>query len=203
MDQPDAIPEHRKGLSKSLAIAALTGATAVALTLPTIAHAQPSPTPPPPAPPSGNTFMQGPPPPGEPVPPAAPVAPGAPVPPPADPNAPPPPPLDPNAPPAPPADPNAPPAPSADPNAAPPPARRAGPRRQHRGRPELRRACGLAGVGFHSAVVRPGVVDEDRAGRRAATERHERSARTARPEAVRRRRDRQHEGRPAAGIGYG
>ena len=73
MDQPDAIPEHRKGLSKSLAIAALTGATAVALTLPTIAHAQPSPTPPPPAPPSGNTFMQGPPPPGEPVPPAAPV----------------------------------------------------------------------------------------------------------------------------------
>jgi Fibronectin-attachment protein (FAP) len=122
MDQPDAIREHRKGLSKSLAIAALTGATAVALTLPTIAHAQPSPTPPPPAPPSGNTFMQGPPPPGEPVPPAAPVAPGAPVPPPADPNAPVPPPLDPNAPPAPPADPNAPPAPPADPNAAPPPA---------------------------------------------------------------------------------
>ena len=72
MDQPDAIPEHRKGLSKSLAIAALTGATAVALTLPTIAQAQPSPTPPPPAPPSGNTFMQGPPPPGAPVPPPPP-----------------------------------------------------------------------------------------------------------------------------------
>ncbi|HEX9832646.1 MAG TPA: alanine and proline-rich secreted protein Apa [Mycobacterium sp.] len=85
MDQPDAIREHRKGLSKSLAIAALTGATAVALTLPSIAQAQPEPTPTPPPPPSGNTFMQGPPPP------------------PADPNAPPPPPADPNAPPPPPA----------------------------------------------------------------------------------------------------
>ena len=79
MNQPDAAREHRKGLSKSLAIAALTGATAVALTLPSIAQAQPAPTPaPPPPPPSGNTFMQGPPPP------------------PADPNAPPaPPPVDP------------------------------------------------------------------------------------------------------------
>jgi hypothetical protein len=99
MDQPDAISEHRRGLSKTLAIAALTGATVVALTLPTVAHADPEPTSPPP-PPGGNTFMQGPP---------------------ADPNAPP---ADPNAPP-PPADPNAPP-PAADPNApvpapAPPP----------------------------------------------------------------------------------
>jgi hypothetical protein len=83
MDQPDAISEHRKGLSKTLAIAALTGATVVALTLPTVAHADPEPTPPPPP---GNTFLQGPP---------------------GDPNAPPPPPADPNAPP-PAADPNAP-----------------------------------------------------------------------------------------------
>jgi Fibronectin-attachment protein (FAP) len=92
MDQPDAISEHRKGLSKTLAIAALTGATVVALTLPTVANAEPEPTPPPPPPPAGNTFLQGPP---------------------ADPNAPPPPPADPNAPVA---DPNAPaPAPPPEP----------------------------------------------------------------------------------------
>jgi len=90
MDQPDAISQHRRGLSKTLRIAALTGATVVVLTLPTAAHADPVPTPPPPPPPSGNTFQQAPPPP-------------------ADPNAPPPPPADPNAPPPPPADPNAPP----------------------------------------------------------------------------------------------
>jgi hypothetical protein len=89
MDQPDAISEHRKGLSKTLAIAALTGATVVVLTLPSVASADPT-TPPPPPPPSGNTFLQGPPP-------AAPAPP-----PPADPNAPPPPPADPNAPPPPP-----------------------------------------------------------------------------------------------------
>ena len=41
-------PDHRKGLSTTLAIAALTGATVVALTLPTVANAQPEPTPPPP-----------------------------------------------------------------------------------------------------------------------------------------------------------
>jgi len=74
----------------TLAIAALTGATAVALSLP-VAYADPT-TPPPPPPPADNT-MQGPPPP------------------PADPNAPPPPPADPNAPVPPPADPNAPPPP--------------------------------------------------------------------------------------------
>ena len=34
MHHPDATPDYRKGLSKTLAIAALTGATAVALTLP-------------------------------------------------------------------------------------------------------------------------------------------------------------------------
>ena len=122
MDQPDAITEHRRGLSKTLAIAALTGATVVALALPAMAQAEPEPTPPPPPP--GNTFLQGPPPPpGAPAPPprrpAPPADPNAPPPPPADPNAPPPPPADPNAPPPPPADPNAPPA---DPNApAPPP----------------------------------------------------------------------------------
>jgi hypothetical protein len=103
MDQPDAIPEHRKGLPKTLAIAALTGATALALALPNLANAQPEPTPPPPPPPSGNTFLQGPPPPpGAPPPPPPPGVP-APPPPPADPNAPPPPPADPNAPPPPPA----------------------------------------------------------------------------------------------------
>ena len=69
MQHPDATPDHRKGLSMTLAIAALTGATAVALSLP-VAYADPT-TPPPPPPPADNT-MQGPPPP------------------PADPNAPPP-----------------------------------------------------------------------------------------------------------------
>ncbi len=94
MDQPDAISEHRKGLSKTLAIAALTGASVVVLTLPTVANADPEPTPPPPPPPAGDT-LQGPPPPDAPPPPAAP---NAPLPPPdpnaplADPNAPPPPP---------------------------------------------------------------------------------------------------------------
>ena len=92
MDQPDAISEHRRGPSKTLAIAALIGATVVALTLATVANAEPEPTPPPPPPPAGNTFLEGPP---------------------ADPNAPPPPPADPNAPVA---DPNAPaPAPPPEP----------------------------------------------------------------------------------------
>jgi Fibronectin-attachment protein (FAP) len=95
MHQPDATPDYRKGISTTLAIAALAGATVVALTLP-VANAEPTPTPPPP-PPSGNTFLNGPPPPAAPAPP-----------PPVDPNAPPPPPADPNAPPPPPADPNAP-----------------------------------------------------------------------------------------------
>ena len=62
MNQPDASSQHRKGLSKTLATAALTGATVVTLTLPT-ANADPT-TPPPPPPPSGNTFLNGPPPPG-------------------------------------------------------------------------------------------------------------------------------------------
>lgn len=92
MNQPDAIFEHRKGLPKTLAAAALAGATALVVALPNLANAQPpgEPSPAPQPPPSGNTFLQGPPP--------------------ADPNAPPPPPADPNAPPPAPADPNAPPA---------------------------------------------------------------------------------------------
>jgi hypothetical protein len=89
MDQPDAITEHRKGRPKTLAIAALTGATVVALALPTLAHAEPEPTPTPPPPPAGNAFLQEPPP-------------GAPAPPPPPPAEPPPPPADPNAPPLPP-----------------------------------------------------------------------------------------------------
>lgn len=119
MDQPDAISHHRTSLSKTLAIAALTGATAVALALPTVAQAQPEPTPPPPPPPAGNTFLQGPPPPpGAPAPPPPPP-PGAPVPPPPGAPAPPPPgaPVPPPPPgaPAPPVDPNAPVPPPADP----------------------------------------------------------------------------------------
>src|SRR4051812_15894149 len=86
-------PEHRKGLPKTLAMAALAGASVVVLTLPSVAKADPTPPPPPP-PPAGNTFLNGAPPPEAPAPP-----------PPADPNAPPPPPADPNAPPV---DPNAP-----------------------------------------------------------------------------------------------
>jgi hypothetical protein len=100
MHQPDATPDYRKGLSTTLAIAALTGATVVALTLP-VANAQPEPAPPPPPP--SNTVVEGPPP-GAPAPP-----------PPADPNAPPPPAADPNAPPTPTADPNTPPPPPAEP----------------------------------------------------------------------------------------
>src|SRR4030088_1320799 len=87
MDQPDAISQHRRGLSKTLGIAALTGVTVVVLTLPTAAHADPVPPPPPPPPAS----RQPPPPPAPPTPPPPPpAAPNAPPPPPADPNAPPP-----------------------------------------------------------------------------------------------------------------
>jgi hypothetical protein len=99
MHLPEATPDYRKGLSTTLAITAMTGATVLALALP-VANADPI-TPPPPPPP-GNTFLQGPPPPEAPAPPA-------------DPNAPPPPPADPNAPAPPPADPNVPPPPPAEP----------------------------------------------------------------------------------------
>ncbi len=72
MDEPDAIPEHRKRRAKTLAMATLTGATVVALTLPSVAQAEPEPSPSPaPPPPSGNTFLQGPPPDPNAPPPAA------------------------------------------------------------------------------------------------------------------------------------
>ena len=118
MEQPDAISAHRTGLLKTLAVAALSGATAMALVLPgAVAYAEPVPPPPPP----GTTAP--PPPPADPfAPPPPPADPFAPPPPPADPNAAPPPPANPFAPPPPPADPNAVPPPAADPNAAPPPA---------------------------------------------------------------------------------
>jgi hypothetical protein len=99
MHLPEATPDYRKGLSTTLAITAMTGATVLALALP-VANADPI-TPPPPPPP-GNTFLQGPPPPEAPAPPA-------------DPNAPPPLPADPNAPAPPSADPNVPPPPPAEP----------------------------------------------------------------------------------------
>jgi Fibronectin-attachment protein (FAP) len=122
MHQPDAIHGHRKCLSTTLAIAALSGVTMAVLALP-VANAEPT-TPPPPPPPAGNPILPPPPPPppppaGNPFFPPPPPPPNAPAPPPpADPNAPPAPPPDPNAPPPPPADPNAPPP---DPNAPPPP----------------------------------------------------------------------------------
>ncbi len=213
MDQPDVNPHRRKGLSTSLR-AALTGATtaalAAALTLPAVAHAQPAP-PPSPTPPPPVV--------GEPLAPPAPVPPPAPV----DPNAPPPP-VDPNAPP-PPVDPNAPP-PPVDPNAPPPPGRpqraatpgrpqraatatRAGawPCRQRRRRLQLRHPGRLASLRCHAAVLRAGSAVEAAAGggtaEYTAAERHQRAARPARPEAVRRRRGRQHQGCPAAGFGHG
>ncbi len=97
MEQPDAIPEHRRGLSKTLAVAALTGATAMALVLPgAVAYAEPAPPPPPP----GTT---------------------APPPAPADPNAPPPPPADPQRAATPAGRPQRAATPPADPNAPPPP----------------------------------------------------------------------------------
>ncbi len=98
MDQPDAHRHRRRGIPKSLGLAALAGATVTALMLPGVAQAQPAPEPPPPPPDTGVVDV--------------------PPPPPADPNAPPPPPADPNAPPPPPpGDANAP----LDPNAPPPP----------------------------------------------------------------------------------
>ncbi len=98
-------------------MATLTGATVVALALPSVAQADPEPPPSPtPPPPSGNTFMQGPP--GDQNAPPAPVDPAAPAP--ADPNAPAPAPADPNAPAPAPADPNAPAPAGAEPNAAAP-----------------------------------------------------------------------------------
>ncbi|PEG38043.1 hypothetical protein CRI77_19585, partial [Mycolicibacterium duvalii] len=71
----DQVDPRRSRLSKSLSLAALTGATMAALTLPSVAHAQPAP---PPEPPPAPTAVEGAPPP---------AAPAPPPPPPADPNA--------------------------------------------------------------------------------------------------------------------
>ncbi|WP_441962842.1 alanine and proline-rich secreted protein Apa [Mycolicibacterium houstonense] len=121
MDESDAMSHRRRGLSKKLALAAITGATAVAAALPSVAHAEPVPPPPPPAPAPAPAAPGAPaappapaPAPGAPAPAPGAPAPGAPV----DPNAPvpPPPPADPNAPAPAPADPNAPaPAPAPEP----------------------------------------------------------------------------------------
>jgi hypothetical protein len=95
MYDPDAISEHRKRHVTRLAMATLAGAAVVALTIPSVALADPDPSPEPgPPAPSGNTFMQGPP--GDPNVPAPAAGPAAPAP--ADPNAPVPAAADPNAP---------------------------------------------------------------------------------------------------------
>src|SRR3954468_17216917 len=95
MYDPDAISEHRKRRVTRLAMATLAGAAVVALTIPSVALADPDPSPEPgPPAPSGNTFMQGPP--GDPNVPAPDAGPAAPAP--ADPNAPAPAAADPNAP---------------------------------------------------------------------------------------------------------
>ena len=112
MDEPEQNLKRRRW--GSLATAAVSGASALALVLPAaVGHAEPLPAPPP----APTTVA---PPPADPNAPPPPADPNVPPPPPADPNAPPPPPADPNALPPAPADPNAPPA---DPNApAPAPA---------------------------------------------------------------------------------
>lgn len=111
MDESDAMSHRRRGLSKKLALVAMTGATAAAVALPAVAYADPEPVPPVPAPAPAVPGAPAPvpaPAPGAPAPAPAP-APGAPAPaPPVDPNAPAPAPGAPvPAPPAP-ADPNAP-----------------------------------------------------------------------------------------------
>ena len=159
MYEPDAIPEHRKRRVTRLAMATLAGATVVALTMPSVAQADPEPSPEPaPPPPSGNTFMQGPPAdPNAPPPPADPAHPAArptpmrrhhrrPI-----PNAPPPLPADPNAPAA---------CRGRSQRARRHPGARARPCRQRRGRLQLCGACGLEGLRRHPAVVRPGAADQ-------------------------------------------
>ena len=111
MEQVDPTSTRRKGLWTTLAITAVTGASAVAIALPATSNADPEvPTPVPPSTPVA--------PPGAPAtnaPPAGQAPNGQPAP--GDPNAVPPPPLNPNGAPPPPVDPNAPPPPPADPNA--------------------------------------------------------------------------------------
>ena len=88
MDQVDPSSNRRKGLWATLAITAVTSASAVTIALPATSKADPQPAPP-------TTTA------------APPGAPGAPQPQPGDPNAAPPPPVGPNAPPPPVVDPNA------------------------------------------------------------------------------------------------
>ena len=126
MDQPDPSQIRRRGIWSSLAVAAVSGVSAVAVIVPaTLAHADPVAPAPPPAPAPADPNAPAPPPPPAPVDPFAPPppvpAPAAPTPPPADPNAPAPPPPPPPAPADPFAPPPPPPAP-ADPFAPPPPA---------------------------------------------------------------------------------
>ncbi len=109
MEQVDPTSTRRKGLWTTLAIATVTGASAIAIALPATSYADPEvPTPVPPSPAAA--------PPGVPAtnpPPGIPAPNGQPAP--FDPNAAPPPPNPNGAPP--PVDPNAPPPPPADPNA--------------------------------------------------------------------------------------
>ncbi|MBV8786682.1 MAG: hypothetical protein JOZ00_08340 [Mycobacterium sp.] len=123
MDQVEPTPTRRKGMWASLAIATVTGASALTLAMPATSYADPEvPTPVPP-----STTTAAPPvapapaaqaPNGQPAPvdPNAAAAPNAAPPPTAAPNAAPPPPAAPNAAPPPPVDPNAPPPPAVDPN---------------------------------------------------------------------------------------
>jgi hypothetical protein len=90
MDQLDPNATRRKRLWATLAITAVTSASAVTIALPATSNADPVPAPPAP------TTAAPPPPPGAP-PPAQPGDPNAAPPPPVDPNAPPPPVVDPNA----------------------------------------------------------------------------------------------------------
>lgn len=92
MDQVEPNSTRRKGMWATLAIATVTGASAVTIALPATSNADPEPAPSPPA-----TTTPAPPP----------GVPGSPQAQPGDPNATPPPPVDPNAPPPPAVDPNA------------------------------------------------------------------------------------------------
>jgi hypothetical protein len=107
MDHVDPNTTRRKGLWATLAIAALTGASAVTLALPATSNADPEPAPPATttaAPPPSTAAASPTPAPTTTPPPGAPGSPAAQ---PGDPNATPPPPVDPNAPPPPVVDPNA------------------------------------------------------------------------------------------------
>jgi hypothetical protein len=95
MDEVDPYSTRRKGLWATLAITAVTSASAVTIALPATSNADPVPPPPPPSTAVASP-TPAPPPPGAP-PPAQPGDPNAAPTPPVDPNAPPPPVVDPNA----------------------------------------------------------------------------------------------------------